>query len=466
MSNEEAALAAAPANLRVISIAGPNEHVGLRKVSVHRSVIEPDGWEVFVAVKNYGSAPHSIPLSVQFGGSPIGSRRFELKPGAEDSAAFRFKTRAAGWLEARLLTKDPFPQDTRAVLELPARRIVPVTVYSAEPDLLKPVFNAIPGVQASFKPLSAYDASVSSGVVLLDRFAPPSPPRTDAIWIEPPASQSPIPVATSASHVKLKRWRVDHPLGTGLRAGDVEIADAEVLRPGPDDVAIAESDAGALVVARSSKPKIVVLGFHPVRAGMKYELTTPLLFANIVRWMAPDVFRSWQLTAGTVGTVDAELEAEADPSTIHVQTEDGKVLPFTVEGRAVRFFSGTPGIVRVLTGDRELVYSLTLPQPGDVVWKPASVRHGIAGPRAIRALGERYLAMAGRARRRGFDRRLDPVRTHAPWLGGRHADCSAPALEESVMTFGHPWALPFLILPLGLDAVRMASHAPHARSDL
>jgi hypothetical protein len=112
---------------------------------------------------------------------------------------------------------------------------------------------------------------------------------------------------------------------------------------------------------------------------MKYELTTPLLFANIIRWVAPDVFRSWQLTAGTVGTIDVELESEADPSTIHIQTEDGKALPFTVQGRTLRFFSGAPGLVRVLTGDRELVYSLTLPQPGDVVWKPASVRHGIPG---------------------------------------------------------------------------------------
>ncbi len=379
VSSEEASLAAAPANLRIISVGGPSEHVGLRKVSVHRSLTEPDGWEVFVAVKNYGAASHSVPLAVQFGGSPIGSRRFELKPGAEDETSFRFKTRAAGWLEARLLTKDPFPEDTRAILELPARQLVPLTVYSAEPDLLKPVFNAIPGVQASFKPPSSYDPSIHSGVVLLDRFAPPSPPQTDAIWIEPPADKSPVPVATTATAVKLKRWRVDHPLGAGLRAGDIELASAEVFRTAPGDIAVAESDAGVLIVARDGKLKTVVLGFDPVRSGMKYELTTPLLFANIVRWMAPDLFRSWTLTAGTVGTVDADLESEADPATIRVETEDGKVLPFSVDGRIVRFFTGAPGIVRVLTGDRELVYSLTLPQPGDVVWKPASVRHGMPG---------------------------------------------------------------------------------------
>jgi len=97
--------------------------------------------------------------------------------------------------------------------------------------------------------------------------------------------------------------------------------------------------------------------------------------------MTPDIFRSWELTAGTVGTVDVEMESEPDPATVKVQTEDGKVLPFTTEGRTLRFFAGSPGIVRVLTGDRELVYSLTLPQPGDVVWTPAKAKHGLP-PRA------------------------------------------------------------------------------------
>jgi VWA domain-containing protein len=379
ISTEDASEARAPANLRMITIPGPSEHVGLRKVSVRRSSNEPEGWEVFVAVKNYGSASHSAPLGIQFGGSAVGSHRFDLKPGEEQTATFRFKTRAAGWLEARILAPDPFPQDRRAILELPARNVLPVRVYSAEPDLLRPVFSAIPGVQATFQPLASYDPTLRDGIILLDHFAPPNPPQTETIWIEPPPGKSPIPVGTSEKQVKLKRWRVDHPLGAGLRANDVEISDSEVFRAAPTDIVIAESDAGPLIVARPGKPKTVVLGFHPVRAGMKYQLTTPLLFANIIRWMAPDTFRSWQLTAGTVGTVDVELESEADPSSIHVETEDAKTLPFTVEGRLLRFFTGTPGIVRVLTGDRELVYSLTLPQPGDVVWKPASVRHGLPG---------------------------------------------------------------------------------------
>ena len=328
-----------------------------------------------MAVKNYGTKPRTVPLVVRFGGAPIGTHRFDLKPGAEENAAFQYETRAAGWLDARLLTADPFPQDGRAVLELPPRKVLAVTVYSDEPDLLRPVFNAIPGVKASFLPTSRYNAA-NTGIILFDRFAPPALPLAPSIWIEPPAQRSPISVRTPAAKVKLKQWRAGHALTAGLRAKDLELDSAEVFRAGGDDVAVAEADAGPVIVARPGKSKMVVFGFHPVRSAMKYELTTPLLFANILRWMEPDIFRSWESTAGTVGTVNVDLESDADPAGIRVLTEDAKKLPFTVDGRSLRFFTATPGTVRVLTGNRELVYSLTLPQPGDMIWKPANVRHG------------------------------------------------------------------------------------------
>jgi len=379
VSADENPSLALPANLRFIAIPSPTEHCGLRKVSVRRSLTDPDTWDIFVAVKNYGTTPRSVPLAVQFGGASVGTQRFNLKPGAEENAAFHFKTRARGWLEARLFMQDAFRQDDHAVLELPARSVLPVTVYSAEPELLRPVFTAISGVQATFQPVSAYDPKTSTGIVLLDHFAPSAPPSTDSIWMEPPQGKSPIAVRSTEQNVKLKRWNADHPLGAGLRTKDLQFSSAEIFRMDRDDIPVAESEAGPLIVARPGKHKTVVFGFHPVRSGMKYELATPLLFANILRWMAPDIFRSWELTAGTVGTVDVELESEADPSSVRVVTEEAKPVPFTVQGRTLRFFAGAPGIVRVLTGDSELVYSMTLPQPGDVLWSPTAAKHGLPG---------------------------------------------------------------------------------------
>jgi hypothetical protein len=397
---DQAARVNVPANFRLVAIDGPTEHVGLRKISVHRAMDDPDTWEVFIAAKNYGAVPRSVPMTVAFGGSPVATHRFELKPAAEEDTNFRFKTRAAGWLEARLAVQDAFRQDSRAILELPPRGVLPVTIYSGQPDLLRPIFTAIPGIQASFLPVASYQPDANGGIVLLDHFAPPSPPLGQSIWLEPPTDKSPIPVRGAEQNVKLNQWQADHPLGAGLRARDIELANTEIFRPAPGDIVVARADAGPLIVARPGNPKTVVLGFHPVRSGMKYQLTTPLLFANIIRWMAPDAFRSWELTAGTVGTVDVDLESEIDPSSIRVQTEEGRSLPFTVEGKTLRFFTGAPGVVRVLTGDRELVYSLTLPQPGDTAWKPANVRLGLP-PRAPIGPTSRdlwhWLALAGAA---------------------------------------------------------------------
>ena len=135
-------------------------------------------------------------MTVAFGGSPVATRRFELKPAAEEDMNFRFKTRAAGWLEARLTAQDtldrtPSGRTAAPFSNFPPRGVLPVTVYSAEPDLLRPIFSAIPGIQASFLPVSSYKPDAHGGIVLLDHFAPPSPPAAQSIWVEPPADKSP-----------------------------------------------------------------------------------------------------------------------------------------------------------------------------------------------------------------------------------------------------------------------------------
>ena len=375
---DESALTALPANLRVLAVEGAPENVGLRKIGLRRSTATADTWDIFVSLRNYGLKARDVGLELQFGGAPVGSRSFSLKPGEEQQATFAYKTHAAGYLEARLNSKDAFPQDDRAVVELPSEKPLRVVVYSNEPALLKPLIAFNGQVDAVFESPAKYDAHVKADIVILDRFAPSSRPTTSSIWIEPPATGSPIVVKGTRNAVKLESWRTDTPLGAGLRTKDVQLASAEVFTLAPGDIPVAESAEGPLIVARPGTPKIVALGFHPVKSSMKYELATPLLIANILRWMAPDVFRSREVQAGTVGTVTVPVERGTDPGSVRVMTEDSRPLPFTIEDNLLRFFCGAPGTVRVLTGNRELVYSLTLPDVGEALWKaPASVHKGI-----------------------------------------------------------------------------------------
>jgi len=391
-------------NLRFIPVPDTVENCGLRKVGLRRSNKDADLWEIYVAAHNYGVLPRSANLAVNFGPpgpSPaktaVGTRKLTLAAGGDAEASFAFRTRAAGALDVMLTPHDAFPADDFAELELPAQPSLNVTVYSSEPDLLRPVLSANTRVNAVYrKPAEYRDAD--GGLVILDRFIPTRRPASDSIWIDPPAQGSPVPVRTRVSGVPFGHWNTGHPTSEGLRTKDFRLDSASVFEAGADDVAVGEVAAGPVVVARTAKPKIAVIGFHPVLSAMRYELATPLLFANLIRWTSPEIFRRWELTGGSVGTVRLALE---DPvaTAVKVTQQDGSPVPFTLRDRTLDFFSGTPGSVRVLAGDREYVYSLTLPQLWEARWDaPASARHGIPRAGTIRNASLElwpWLALAG-----------------------------------------------------------------------
>ncbi len=370
---------AVPPNLRVLPVADAAENVGLRKLGLRRSATDSGLWEIFVSARNYGARPRTATITLGFGGAPAGMRRLELAPGAEREASFEYRTQANGLLEARLLPDDAFPDDNRAVLELPEQRALNVVVYSNEPELLRPLLSATPRVKATFRKPAEYEPpGPDVGLVILDRFRPKTLPSVDSVWIDPPSPGSPLVIAKIVTGAQITRWNTTHPLGAGLRTRDARIESASVFQTSQDDIRIAETDGGAIIAARPGKTKTVVIGFHPMHSPLRFELAAPLLFANILHWVSPGIFRRWEVNGGSVGAVNVALDAGQNPEDIRVLQEDGSPLPFTVRNKSLSFFSGAPGTVRVLAGNRESVYSLTIPELGQAKWEPPTgVRSGV-----------------------------------------------------------------------------------------
>ncbi len=294
-----------PPNLRVLFVPDAIENCGLRKVGARRSATDPGLWEIYVSARNYGTAARTVTLSLDFGlpgeagRVAAGSRHLLLPPGTDADASFEYRTAAAGILGVSLSPHDAFSADDRASLDLPPLTTLPVTVYSNDPDLLRPVLSATPGVAAVYRQPEEYRAD-DRGLVILDHFIPPQRPAADSIWIDPPAQGSPVLIRSTVEQAPFERWDTGNPLAAGLRAKDFKLEKASVFETAPADLRIGEVAAGPVIVARPGKPKMAVFGFHPALSGMRYELSTPLLFANLLRWVSPEIFRQAEIAGGSV----------------------------------------------------------------------------------------------------------------------------------------------------------------------
>jgi len=352
---------------RLLPARGTVENLGIRRIAVHRAAEDAGVWRAQVTVRNYGTAGRVVPIEVRFGGSAVAvAKRVTLAAGAEQEVTFDYRTRAAGLLEARIFSSDGFAGDDRAILELPSEPVLKVKVCTPEPELWRPLLAANSRIEAVYTGPLALPAREAGDVAIYDRCPAQGALTPRAIVIGAPG------VRTSPAGSKL-RWRADAALAEGIRSQDVTLEAATVYLTSAQDQVLAETAAGAVMVASGD---VVRMGFHPLKSALRYELATPILFANVLRALAPESFRRSEVAGASVGMIQAALDDENAP--VQVLNERGQKLPFTRTGKTVRFFVGDAGTVRLNDGKKETAYSLTLPEVGEreIEW-PKGTRRGV-----------------------------------------------------------------------------------------
>lgn len=367
-----------PKNLRVLSTKDVPANLGLTRVIVRRDASDATLFNASVTARNYSSTPFNVPLTVGLGGALVSNQLVSLPPHADAVANFSFRSTAAGWLEARLNARDGLPADDRALLEIPAPRHFRVAVYSSEPELLRPMLSSDARVEAIYYPPAQYAANTDADLVILDSFLPAALPVKASLLIRPGTADATI-----------TRWNAAQPIAAGIHSRDMKLKGARMLTPGSGDVVVAETAQGPIILASAvqGQPKRVTLGFHPLHADLRYELTTPLLFANLMQWVSPETFLRQEVLAATPGSISVDLNEIASPDQIRVLDSEGASLPFTVDGRTVRFFTAAPSTVRVLAPNSELMFALSLPGLGSTSWEiPKDAARGLAPPAATTPL--------------------------------------------------------------------------------
>jgi hypothetical protein len=366
---------AAVPGLRVLEMHEQSNDIGIRRVSVTRDAQADDLWLASVAVRNYGRSARKIHLGLQFAATQFAARTLILNPGEERFAEYKFTTTGPGTLIASIDAKDDLALDDFVKLQLPSAGRLRVAVYSNRISAWLPLLEADSHLQATYLPPSRYSDSPQADVMILDGVSPDKRPRIPSLWILPERDKSPVPVATKENGVLLSRWNANTPLGAGLRSKEIHLAQAEIFNKTDSDLAVALSDRGPIVVARpgsGQNPRLAEIGFDPLSGSLKYDVSTPLLFVNLLHWLEPESARTTELTATGVGSASVPLDPDESKQRFRIIDERGFAVPFTVRSGMLQLYADRPSIVRIITPETERVLSLTLPGIGEFHWKPPS----------------------------------------------------------------------------------------------
>lgn len=364
-----------PANLRVIAVPADGENVGIRSMSVRRGDDEKNSWEGTVTLKNEGRSPRRLALKTQFAGTRFSPRIYTIRPGEELTAKYNFVTNTAGRLIAEIDSDDSLPSDNRAQLQLPSNKNFTIAVYTNRRDLWRPLLEVNHHLDVHYFDPSQYVRRPPADLVLLDGFAPGQAPAVSSLWIDPPKEHSPLPVKTVVKNAVIQTWHTDTLSETGLHTREDRIAEAEVFGNLKGAVPIASTAEGpvlAVIASTPDHPKSSVMGFDPLAGGFRFSTTTPLLFANLLHWFAPEVFRNADFTAARVGPVALTLAGGETTDDLHVTDDSGFAMPFTVREQTLQLFVNRPTVAHIVSGGGyEQTLSLTLPDVAEGNWAPS-----------------------------------------------------------------------------------------------
>jgi von Willebrand factor type A domain/Aerotolerance regulator N-terminal len=369
-------------HLRIVRVAADRQHTGVRGVSVQPSMSDATAWRATVTVKNYGLRPASLLLRVVAGPS-FARRVLSLGAGEEASAEFRLATNTAREFVAEVDGGSGLDGDHHVALDLPPLAKARVVVVTSRADMLRPLFPANSHLEVRFLAPDQYRPSADTNLTVFDQTAALMPGAGAAMWIDPPPDRAPWPLKTTVEQARITAWRSETPLAAGLRTKQTPLGKATVFQTFDGDTVVASADAGPVVVARDGgrdQQKRAVIGFDPLNGRTRFELTTPLLFANLLRWSLPDVFQTSDITAERVGTVTIPLEPGQGGDGVRVQDQQGKPVPFLATRKSVEVFVGHPQVLQLIAGDRQRTLSVVLPDVAQFAWTPAHAANGLPGP--------------------------------------------------------------------------------------
>jgi hypothetical protein len=349
------------AALRFVPVGKSGKNLAITEFSVRRYPLDKARIEVMAEIVNTTNERAEVELSLWGDGAIVDSERLAVAPGERMARFFPDVGGARHALEARLGfadgKSDELPADNHAFALIPERRRARVQVVSPGNTYLEAALLLDEYLDVTEVTPDRYPAPGKFDVTLFDGVAPPPAEGAGGlIYLNPPASGSPLKLAREISDFGFDTWDRKSPIVRFAALGDVQVASGHAFTPEAGDKVIGASDLGPILVSGTRNGRrFVALGFDPRQSDFVLRPAWPLFVLNAIDSFG-EVSSSY-LSAYRTGEVwrvpvpDGAREAELTaPSgrTRRVPVQDGRAVTFGDEAGFYKLVSGT-GAERLLS---------------------------------------------------------------------------------------------------------------------
>ncbi|MBL9109743.1 MAG: VWA domain-containing protein [Myxococcales bacterium] len=347
--------------LSYIPVGKGSRNVAVTAFSVRRYPLDKSRYEVMLEVTNTGPEPEEIEMKLFGDGQLVDITKLRLKPGERLPRFYPNLSGASRTLEARIApigqSKDELPADDRAYALLPERRRAKILVVTGGNTYLEAALlldEYLDVTLMSPKDYLTKGDGAKAEVIVFDGVTPMSPPRANAIYLDPRGPGSPVKVDAEIKSPGFDKIERKHPLVRWTALDDVNIARGHKLVPEANDKVIGASDQGPILVTGARGGfRFVALGFDVRESDLPLRVAWPLLLLNSINFFLEET--AGYISSFRTGDVfRVPLVTEAPRAELTLPSDDGKpgkkeLVP-VFEGRAV-YLGQNAGIYDLLASD-------------------------------------------------------------------------------------------------------------------
>ena len=353
------------------------QHCGISRAGLARVDQSESLWQMIVALKNYGTEACHCRLEVALSGRDLPPRDEYLAPGQQAQAEYKFNSTRSELLTMSIAPGDSLAADQHVKLLLPGLVPTRIALYTYRPEEFRSLVEVVPNASVSLRKPEDYQSSPRDiDLMILDRLSPAAAPKIPVLWVTPPGENSSFALSREVAHPTAFQWNGEVTPARGLYAQDLPVPVADVYQLSAGDTPVLSVPAGPVVVVRSGgtpAQRSAVLGFDPTSEKVRYQVTTPLLWMNLVQWLTANTLAPARIEVGAAGDAVIQPEQGISPGDIGIRSQAANP-PLIFSNTRAQFFAAQPAAVRYMDQGTEEERHLILPQLAVSSWSHANRR--------------------------------------------------------------------------------------------